>query len=188
MQEEIHEKRSNQLCLYISNLDTMIDEKYLEEISSRFGTITKTHILRHGSQSKGVGFVCFNTVEEATRAVNKINDQWVFSKPIYVKFSNDTDEAKLATSTNRSSSLNSLSNTAHSSVMPMLPYPNHPTIFFVPTMIVPPVLHRFPQQTKQYTLSPSSPPTMIAPTITNTTTTAEVKRQPYPYTSVKSDD
>ncbi len=44
IQEENLTKRSNNLCLYISNLDSMIDENILEAIFSKFGRITKTHV------------------------------------------------------------------------------------------------------------------------------------------------
>jgi RNA recognition motif-containing protein len=44
IQEENLNKRSNNLCLYISNLDTTIDEKILEAIFTKFGKITKTHV------------------------------------------------------------------------------------------------------------------------------------------------
>lgn len=37
-------KRAENLCLYISNMDTSIDEKILESIFSKFGHVTKTHV------------------------------------------------------------------------------------------------------------------------------------------------
>jgi len=42
--EENLNQRSNNLCLYISNLDMMVDENILEAIFSKFGQVTKTHV------------------------------------------------------------------------------------------------------------------------------------------------
>ncbi len=44
IREEDLNTRSNNLCLYISNLDTMVDEKFLEFIFNKFGRVTKTHV------------------------------------------------------------------------------------------------------------------------------------------------
>jgi RNA recognition motif-containing protein len=44
LQEENYNRRANNQCLYISNLDTIIDEKQLEAIFSKFGIVTKTHV------------------------------------------------------------------------------------------------------------------------------------------------
>lgn len=44
IQEENHNRQSNDLCLYVSNLDITIDEKFLETIFSDFGRITKAHV------------------------------------------------------------------------------------------------------------------------------------------------
>lgn len=44
IQEENLNKRSNNLCLYISNLDLMVDEKILEAIFTKFGKVTKAHV------------------------------------------------------------------------------------------------------------------------------------------------
>lgn len=42
--EENLTKRSNDLCLYISNLDTTVNETILEGLFSRFGKVTKVHV------------------------------------------------------------------------------------------------------------------------------------------------
>jgi hypothetical protein len=42
--EENYETRSNNFCLYVSNLDIMIDENLLEQVFSRFGRVIKTHV------------------------------------------------------------------------------------------------------------------------------------------------
>ena len=42
--EENLKIRSNNLSLYVSNLDTAVDEKFLEAIFSKFGNVTKAHV------------------------------------------------------------------------------------------------------------------------------------------------
>lgn len=45
-------KRADNLCLYLSNLDRMIDEKILEAIFSQYGPVTKTHVCIKGGENK----------------------------------------------------------------------------------------------------------------------------------------
>ncbi|CAF1069967.1 unnamed protein product [Adineta ricciae] len=187
--EENRERRSHQLCLYVSNLDTMIDEKQLENIFSKFGTITKTHILRKNTQSKGTGFVCFGSTEEARRAMDEMNGQWIGSKPIYVKFSNGDSEPQMDTSTD--SSIQSYK--PPQPIAPLiLPHPNYPTVVYVPTVLVPPSLNTFPLLMTQapFPIQPSPPPATIVPANTKNraTPTAKAKHSIYPYVSVRSDD
>ncbi|CAF1254957.1 unnamed protein product [Adineta ricciae] len=188
-QEEIWGRRSHQLCLYVSNLDTMIDEKQLENIFSKFGTITKTHILRKRTQSKGVGFVCFDSAEDATRAMDEMNGQWIGSKPIYVKFSNGDSEPQMDTSTDSSKQFY----TSPQPIVPLIsPCPNYPTVIYVPTVLVPTPFNTFPLLTTQASLpiQPSPSPATIVPASTKdrVTAVAQAKRSVYPYVSVRSDD
>jgi polyadenylate-binding protein len=48
--------------------------------------------------SRGFGFVCFSTVEEATRAVTELNGKMVRGKPLYVALAQrkDVRHAQLA--------------------------------------------------------------------------------------------
>jgi len=71
--------------LYIKNLDDDIDDTKLRGIFDQFGTITSAKVMSDNkSQSKGFGFVCFSTPEEATKAVTEMNGKIVGSKPLYV--------------------------------------------------------------------------------------------------------
>jgi len=71
--------------LYIKNLDDDFDDEKLRGIFNQFGTITSAKVMKDAkSSSKGFGFVCFTTPEEATKAVTEMNGKIVGSKPLYV--------------------------------------------------------------------------------------------------------
>jgi len=71
--------------LYIKNLDDDFDDDKLRGVFNTFGTITSCRVMKDGkSNSKGFGFVCFTTPEEATKAVTEMNGKIVGSKPLYV--------------------------------------------------------------------------------------------------------
>jgi len=80
--------KNNQLVnLYIKNLDDSIDDEKLRMTFQQYGTITSAKVMRDKDRpevSKGFGFVCFSSPEEATRAVTAMNGTMVGSKPIYV--------------------------------------------------------------------------------------------------------
>merc|ERR1719265_1277359 len=71
--------------LYVKNLDETVTEEELREAFMPFGTITSTRIMKNDQdQSRGFGFVCFSTPEEATKAVTEMNGKLVSGKPVYV--------------------------------------------------------------------------------------------------------
>ncbi|XP_041361084.1 polyadenylate-binding protein 4-like [Gigantopelta aegis] len=70
--------------LYVKNLSPRIDETRLRDEFSRFGNITSATVMREDSRSKGFGFVCFSSAEEATRAITEMNGQTIDNKPLYV--------------------------------------------------------------------------------------------------------
>ncbi len=71
--------------LYIKNLDDDIDDDKLRSIFDPFGTITSCKIM-HDSKgnSKGFGFVCYMSPDEATKACTEMNGKIIGSKPLYV--------------------------------------------------------------------------------------------------------
>lgn len=71
--------------LYIKNLDDQIDEEKLAEAFSVYGSITSCRIMvDEKSNSKGFGFVCFESTEDASKAVTEMNGSMLGGKPIYV--------------------------------------------------------------------------------------------------------
>ncbi|CAF1081268.1 unnamed protein product [Rotaria magnacalcarata] len=134
IREENRRKQSNSLTLYVSNLDRSIDEKLLEVIFNKFGRITHTHLLRYGSQSKGIGFISFNTTEEATRALNEMNGKWILSKPIYVTLSTNIGDSQWNAARPSTPCMPTTNSTSPDT--PEMPYLNMPTMFYVPTFVV----------------------------------------------------
>lgn len=71
--------------LYIKNLDDDVDDERLRGEFEPFGTITSYKIMRdEKGTSKGFGFVCFSSPDEATKAVAEMNNKMIGSKPLYV--------------------------------------------------------------------------------------------------------
>jgi polyadenylate-binding protein len=74
--------------LFVKNLDDSIDDTFLKETFAPYGTITSAKVVRDeaisGNPSKGFGFVCYTTTDEATRAVGELNGKLIRSKPIVV--------------------------------------------------------------------------------------------------------
>jgi len=70
----------------VKNLDDSIDDSQLRTEFSHCGTITSAKVMKDEptGQSKGFGFVCFSTPEEATKAVTEMNGKMLVNKPIYV--------------------------------------------------------------------------------------------------------
>jgi len=71
--------------LYVKNVDDDWDDERLRTEFEPFGTITSAKIMRdEKNTSKGFGFVCFSSPDEATRAVSEMNNKMIGSKPLYV--------------------------------------------------------------------------------------------------------
>ncbi|KDQ60947.1 hypothetical protein JAAARDRAFT_191076 [Jaapia argillacea MUCL 33604] len=71
--------------LYIKNLEDEVDDERLRGEFEPFGTITSAKVMRdEKGQSKGFGFVCFSSPDEATKAVAEMNNKIIGSKPLYV--------------------------------------------------------------------------------------------------------
>jgi polyadenylate-binding protein len=72
--------------LYVKNLDDTVTDDMLRDEFAAMGTITSARVMKDmkDGRSRGFGFVCFSTPEEATRAVNEMNGKLIANKPIFV--------------------------------------------------------------------------------------------------------
>ncbi|KAF5827746.1 polyadenylate-binding protein 1-like protein [Dunaliella salina] len=87
--DELRQERNAKfqgMNLYIKNLADEVDDDKLREEFSQFGTITSSIVMKddHSKKSRGFGFVCYSSPDEATRAVTQMNRQMFMGKPLYV--------------------------------------------------------------------------------------------------------
>ncbi|ERE71628.1 polyadenylate-binding protein 1 [Cricetulus griseus] len=95
--EQVKQERQNRyqgVNLYVKNLDDSINDERLKEVFSAYGVITSAKVMTESSHSKGFGFVCFSSPEEATKAVTEMNGRIVGTKPLYVALAQRKEERK----------------------------------------------------------------------------------------------
>merc|ERR1719330_1014029 len=80
--------------LYVKNLDDTIDDERLRQEFAPFGTITSARVMCEEGRSKGFGFVCFSSPEEATKAVTEMNGRIIVAKPLYVALAQRKEDRK----------------------------------------------------------------------------------------------
>ncbi|XP_016543148.1 polyadenylate-binding protein 7 isoform X4 [Capsicum annuum] len=79
--------------VYVKNIDDDVSDTELHELFSQCGTITSSKIMQdEKGVSKGFGFVCFSTAEEAYNAVNTFYGLMLHRKPLYVAIAQRKEE------------------------------------------------------------------------------------------------
>jgi len=79
----------------VKNLDDQLSDERLREEFSAFGNVTSAHVMHDDKGlSRGFGFVCFQSGDEATRAVQEMNGKMVGNKPLYVSLAQRKDERR----------------------------------------------------------------------------------------------
>ncbi|XP_077599386.1 polyadenylate-binding protein 1-like isoform X1 [Stigmatopora nigra] len=84
--------RNQGVNLYVKNLDDGIDDESLRREFQPFGMITSAKVMTQGGRSKGFGFVCFSSPDEAGKAVAEMNGRIVATKPLYVALAQRKEE------------------------------------------------------------------------------------------------
>jgi len=97
--EAIKNERLNKyqgVNLYVKNLEDNVDDEKLRAEFAPFGNITSCKVMKTepNGTSKGFGFVCYSTPEEATRAVSEMNTKIIGTKPLYVALAQRRDVRK----------------------------------------------------------------------------------------------
>lgn len=87
-------KETKGFNLYVKNLDDSVTDEDLRQKFSSCGQITSAKVMMEEGRSKGFGFVCFSNINEAAKAVTELNNQLLFSKPLYVAIAQSKDERK----------------------------------------------------------------------------------------------
>ena len=78
-------RKSGYANVFIKNLDASIDNKALHDTFASFGTVLSCKVaLDSNGQSKGYGFVQFDTKEAAESAIIKLNGMLLNDKQVYV--------------------------------------------------------------------------------------------------------
>jgi len=81
--------------LYVKNLEDTVDDEKLRQTFTPYGTITSAKVMSDDKgASKGFGFVCFATPEEATKAVTEMNGKMIGNKPIYVALAQKKEQRR----------------------------------------------------------------------------------------------
>merc|ERR1712241_101455 len=80
--------------LYVKNLGDTIDDERLRQEFAPFGTITSARVMNEEGRSRGFGFVCFSSPEEATKAVTEMNGRIIVAKPLYVALAQRKEDRK----------------------------------------------------------------------------------------------
>ncbi|CDK24264.1 unnamed protein product [Kuraishia capsulata CBS 1993] len=71
--------------VFVKNLDSSVDDAQLEELFKPYGELTSIHLEKDAEgNSRGFGFVNFANHEDATKAVEELNDKEINGKNIYV--------------------------------------------------------------------------------------------------------
>jgi len=91
-QKQERASRYNGINLYVKNLDDSEDDSKLRAHFAPFGSISSAKIMRDDKgNSRGFGFVCFTTPEEAQRAIHEMNGKIFGAKPLYVALAQRKD-------------------------------------------------------------------------------------------------
>jgi len=72
--------------IYVGNLDYKVTEDDLENLFSKYGSVSSSSIItdKYSGRSKGFGFVTMDNDEEAKQAISELNETKLESRDIVV--------------------------------------------------------------------------------------------------------
>merc|ERR1712029_561532 len=88
------QKKAERQAELKKKLDDTIDDERLRKEFTPYGTITSAKVMCEEGRSKGFGFVCFSSPEEAPKAVTEMNGRIIGSKPLYVALAQRKEDRK----------------------------------------------------------------------------------------------
>uniref|UniRef100_A0A7N0SVC4 Uncharacterized protein n=1 Tax=Kalanchoe fedtschenkoi TaxID=63787 RepID=A0A7N0SVC4_KALFE len=99
LRQQFEEKRQEQIqkykdCnVYVKNINDSVSEDMLRELFSQCGSITSVKIMQDiKGISRGFGFVCFSTRDEANKAVSTFQSYMFHKKPLSVSIAQRKEE------------------------------------------------------------------------------------------------
>ncbi|CAD6203125.1 unnamed protein product [Miscanthus lutarioriparius] len=102
--QRLHEEKRNEIItksnesnVYIKNIHDEVDDDALRARFAEFGNITSVKVMRDDKGiSRGFGFVCYSTPEEAKSTVNSMRGVMFFGKPLYVAIFQRKEKSQVA--------------------------------------------------------------------------------------------
>jgi len=79
-------KKKRIMNIYVGNLDYKVTEDDLENVFSKYGSVSSSSIItdKYSGRSKGFGFVTMDNDEEAKQAISELNETKLESRDIVV--------------------------------------------------------------------------------------------------------
>mmetsp|Transcript_885 Transcript_885/g.1320 ORF Transcript_885/g.1320 Transcript_885/m.1320 type:complete len:668 (+) Transcript_885:223-2226(+) len=141
LRAKFDEKRQERIAkyqgmnLYVKNLADEVDDDMLREEFATVGTITSCKVMKDEKtgKSRGFGFVCFSSPDEAANAVTTLNKKPFLSKPLYVSLAQrkEVRKAQLEQSANaRLAMATGVPGMPRPGMPGMAPYPQAPMPFY----------------------------------------------------------
>jgi polyadenylate-binding protein len=80
------ESKNQGVNLFVKNISDDWDDERLRAEFDAFGTITSSKLMKDDKTgvTRGFGFVCFSSPDEASKAINEMNGKMVSGKPLFV--------------------------------------------------------------------------------------------------------
>ncbi|CDI80997.1 polyadenylate-binding protein, putative [Eimeria acervulina] len=83
-QQQERGERYRGVNLYVKNLDNSVDDDKLRELFEPFGPTSSVKVMRdEKGVSRGFGFVCFVSPDDASKAVAEMHLKYINGKPLY---------------------------------------------------------------------------------------------------------